>query len=207
MQERIRRPDARGERTRQRILEAAIEEVAAHPLADVQLQNIAQRLGMSPGHILYHFGSKDVILFEALKMNEARIAKVRASELHDIDDPVERLQRWVRLYLPRGPMDPGWILWLEFWFRSGIRAAGPESKPESFVSWLTDLDEIFDDGSARGVFALPADRVGFVRRTHSLLVGLSMGVLATWQSVDDAVAMAMEYFGSELGCSFPALST
>ncbi|HEX5017424.1 MAG TPA: helix-turn-helix domain-containing protein [Actinomycetes bacterium] len=197
-----RRPDARGERTRQRILEAAFEEVAERPLAEVQLQDIARRAGMSPGHVLYHFESKDRILLETLIMNETRIAEERAALLEGLADPWLKLTRWVVLYLPRRKMDPGWKLWLELWFRSGIPSVLEESgKAQVFVTWMKDLRDIVESGVAADAFVMPDDLDRFLQRTHSLLVGLSIGVLAGWQSLDDAVGMAMEYLSSELGRS------
>ena len=194
-----KRPDARGERTRQRILEAAFEEVAERPLAEVQLQDIAQRAGMSPGHVLYHFESKDRILLETLIMNENRIAEERAALLEDVADPWLKLDRWVVLYLPRRKMDPGWKLWLELWFRSGIPAVPEErGKEDVFVTWMKDLRDIVQAGVAVDAFVMPDDLDRFLQRTHSLLVGLSIGVLAGWQSVDDGAGMALEYLSSEL---------
>ena len=154
---------------------------------------------MSPGHVLYHFESRDRILLETLIMNETRIAEDRTSLLSEVGDPWLKLERWVVLYLPRRPMDPGWKLWLELWFHSGIPALTEKGgEHEIFVTWVTDLRDIVRSGAEVGVFTTPEHLDRFLQRTHSLLVGLSIGVLAGWQSLDDGVGMAMEYLRGEL---------
>ena len=55
----------RGDKARKRVLAAALDVLRERPLHEVQLQEIAARAGMSPGHVLYHFGSKDKILVAA----------------------------------------------------------------------------------------------------------------------------------------------
>jgi AcrR family transcriptional regulator len=191
----------RGEQTRQKVLEAALSVVAEHPLAEVQLQQIAARAGISPGHVLYHFGSKEQILVETLRWSEDRIALEREQELSPIDDPVLQLQRWTELFLPHGADDPTWKLWLEFWLRSA--SDGRDGSPSAISkSWLRDLEQIVAEGVRRGVFD-DVDRDMFAVRTHALLIGLSIGVLVGWQDLDQACRIALVRIGEDLGCTFP----
>lgn len=187
----------RGAQTRQRVLEAAFEVVSERPLADVQLQHIADRAGLSPGHVLYHFGSKDRILVETLGWSESMIAEDRARELAELDDPAARLSRWVVLFLPRSADDPTWKLWLELWLRSGseeLRNA-PKSVAES---WVADVREILEDGLDRKVFRLDDDFDHFWTWAHALLVGLSIGVLIRIYTLEEATTTALEIIGREL---------
>ena len=197
MIERETSPNTRGAQTRQRVLEAAFEVVSERPLADVQLQHIADRAGLSSGHVLYHFGSKDGILIETLAWSESLIAEDRARELADLHEPAARLARWIVLFLPRSADDPTWKLWLELWLRSGseeMRTA-PKSVAES---WVADVREILEDGLDRQVFRLDDDFDHFWTWAHALLVGLSIGVLIRIQTLEEATATALEIIGREL---------
>jgi AcrR family transcriptional regulator len=197
--------ERRGTRTRKRVLEAALAVVRERPLAEVQLQHIAARAGISPGHVLYHFGSKDQILVEALQWSEDSIASKRARELREIDDPALRLTRWIVLYLPREAEDPTWKLWLELWLRSAMDDDLRRIPAAIAESWRRDFDEIIDDGIERNMFA-PADREDFAKWAHNLLVGLSIGVLAGWHGLDDARRSALRSIGKELGCTLSEAS-
>jgi AcrR family transcriptional regulator len=190
----------RGAKTRQRVLEAALAVVTERPLADVKLVQIAERAGISPGHVLYHFGSKDQILVETLRWSEESIAKRRARELSEVNDPVRRLERWIVLYLPHGAGDPTWKLWLELWLRSAMDEDLRKLPAAVAKRWIVDLNRILADGVEREVFA-PIDRSAFITWAHSLLVGLAIGVLAGWHDLDVAVRIAFRAIGKELDCT------
>ena len=194
-------PNARGAQTRKRVLEAALEVVRERPLAEVQLQQIADRAGISPGHVLYHFGSKEDILIATLARSEAEIAEERARDLAGLDDPVDRLERWIVLFLPRGADDPTWKLWLELWLRAGREER--EAAPRVAASWVDDFHRIVTDGLESGAFRLDDEDVEhFWNWAHGLLIGLSIGVLIHRQSLDEAIATALRSVAKELHCTF-----
>lgn len=184
------------------MIEATLSVVEEHPLAEVQLRHIAARAGISPGHVLYHFTSKDRILVEALRWSEDALAARRAQELGELAGPIERIARWVVLFLPQGAQDPTWKLWLEFWLRSGMEEELRQIPGATGRVWLRDLDQIVADGIDRGVFA-EVDRAAFGTRTHALLVGLSIGILAGWHTPDEARRIALAAIGADLACALP----
>jgi AcrR family transcriptional regulator len=189
--------EARGARTRRRVLEAAISVVTERPLADVQLQHIAERAGISAGHVLYHFGSKERILIATLEWSEGEIAARRARELGEIDDPVLRLRKWIVLFLPHTAGDPTWKLWLEVWLRLSSDERLRRIPGSISDSWMDDLHAILDDGVARGSFRA-FDWRTFWPWAHSLLVGLSIGVLVGWVDLDGGRHLAEEWIGGAL---------
>lgn len=197
----VARIEGRGDRTRRRVLEAALEVVRDRPLAEVQLQQIAARAGISPGHVLYHFGSKDRILVETLRWSEDALAQRRANELGALHDPIARLERWTELFLPHESNDPTWKLWLELWLRSATYDDLHEVIKRVADRWIDDLDAIVEAGVRAGAFDRPDE--DFTRRFHSFLIGLSIGVLAGHESLADARGLALRSVGRELGYEFP----
>ena len=183
------------------MLAAALDVLRERPLGDVQLQEIAARAGMSPGHVLYHFGSKDEILVAAFIWSEEEIARER--ELSVPLGFAERVARWVALYLPRDRDDPTWKLWLAIWMRA---ADDPELRlaARGFGDrWLRDLRDVVEAGIATGMF-VGDDPRALVNRAHSLMVGLSFGVLVGWHDREEALRVALSWLGTELGCRLEA---
>ena len=74
---------ARADARRLMIAKAALAVVADHPVADVQLAEIAARAGMKPNHVLYYFASRDAVLIEAVRHAELQLAGARAAALGD----------------------------------------------------------------------------------------------------------------------------
>lgn len=197
-----REPRARGLETRRKVMEATLEVVSERPLAEVQLQQIAARAGLSAGHVLYHFGSKDGILVETLAWAEDGIAEERARALADAPDPVAQLRLWVVMYLPRSADDPVWKLWLELWLRagSGDKARSAGSVP---LHWEDDYKQIIMAGAEVGAFTREDGFDEFWNWSHALLIGLSIGVLTRWQSLEEATGTALFVLGRALRCTFP----
>src|ERR1700675_1754234 len=87
------------ERTRGRILAAALQEFAAKGFAGARVARIARRARVNKRMLYHYFGNKDGLFREILgrKLGE-RMAWATAAP----DDPAEWLPRWVR-HPRRGP--------------------------------------------------------------------------------------------------------
>jgi AcrR family transcriptional regulator len=194
--------ERRGADTREKVLAAALAVVRERPLAEVQLQQIAARAGISAGHVLYHFGSKDRILVETLRWSEESMARDRVRRLSELSDPAAALGGWIVLFLPHSHQDPTWKLWLEFWLRSTMDEEFRQIPRGVSERWISDLERILDDGLERGTFS-DLDKDAFVTWAHSLLVGISIGVLAGWLTLEHAQRVAVDSIAKEIGCSIP----
>ena len=88
----------------------------------------------------------------------------------------ERLDAYVDLYVPDGPRDPHWILWLEVWNRSQ-NADGTARARQAAIegAWHRDLVAIVAEGVSRGEFR-PVDADRFAARLRALLDGFSVHV-------------------------------
>jgi len=193
-----RRTSDRGDRRRRQIIEAALAEVRAQPVADVQLAAIAARAELGPSHALYYFGSRDGVLIAAVAHAEQQLAAGRRERLEAIDDPVQRLAAFVEAYLPDDRDDPVWKLWFEGWLRSRSRSEFAEVGAAADLAWHTDLVACLEHVTGGGG-TLPEPAAGYARRFLILLDGLAVHILADHIAVTEAKAHAMTALRSELG--------
>jgi AcrR family transcriptional regulator len=68
-----------------RLLVAAAEHIAEHGVGDLSLRGLAAAIGSSHRMLIYHFGSKEGLLVEVIKLVEQR-QRAALAEL-EVDDP------------------------------------------------------------------------------------------------------------------------
>lgn len=161
---------------RTRTLQEATAVVAEQGLASLTMASLAKRLGTSGGHLLYYFRSKNLLLVEALRYSEAALTEERAALLARRVTPARRLDLYLDLYLPAGPRDPRWMLWVELWARSGSDDELRAAQQELDQGWQRDLEAILTKGVDRGAFAID-DVPGRAAQLLALLDGLSTRVV------------------------------
>jgi AcrR family transcriptional regulator len=163
--------------TRDRVVEAARTAIAERGLHAVRMAHIAELAGMSSGHILYYFKSKDRILAETVAWSEARLADSRHEELAGIEDAQGRLMRYIELYIPGMPRDPYWSLWFEVYGRSPLDPEIAALSTELEQAWIDELADIIALGVRRGEFS-QVDPDEFADRFCMMLGGYSMRLVA-----------------------------
>ncbi|BFV59966.1 TetR/AcrR family transcriptional regulator [Kitasatospora sp. CMC57] len=169
---RTRRPA----RPREEVFATARTAIAEHGLAKLTMAALGKQLQMSAGHLLYYFGSKDQLLLETLRWSEEQLGERRRLALTDENLTArQRLTEYVELYLPEGPGDPRWILWLEVWGRSPASAEIRQGQLEIEAPWQADLVALIEEGVGGGEFTADgaADRAVQLR---ALLDGLAVPV-------------------------------
>src|SRR6266404_5693607 len=90
------------ERTRERILSAALREFSAKGFAGARVERIARRARINKRMLYHYFGDKTLVFREILRRKMAQRAAWAASSP---DDPAESLPYW----LERALQDPAWI--------------------------------------------------------------------------------------------------
>ncbi|MFF7177388.1 TetR family transcriptional regulator C-terminal domain-containing protein [Streptomyces sp. NPDC008121] len=168
-----------GHITQERMLEEAMAAIAEDGLTALTMSALAERLGTSGGHILYYFGSKDLLLLAALRWSESALADERRSLLSRRLTAERKLDLFLRLYLPRGPRDPRWTLWIELWARTPANESLGEAQRELDRGWQEDLEALLAKGVAQRRFA-PMDAAEVTARASELLAlldGLSTRVV------------------------------
>src|ERR1700729_599650 len=107
-----------GQRSRDRVLQAAVELITEAGIDQVRIAEIGRRAGMSSGQVMYYFTSKEHILLETLAWQDHEdLVRTRAI-LARVTGAWRQLERYIGLYLPVSATHPSWILWLEVWARA-----------------------------------------------------------------------------------------
>ncbi|WP_406197379.1 TetR/AcrR family transcriptional regulator [Kitasatospora sp. NBC_01560] len=188
-------------RPREEVFATARAAIAEHGLARLTMAGLGKQLQMSAGHLLYYFGSKDQLLLETLRWSEDQLGARRHAALTDTArDVLARLSEYTRLYLPEGPGDPRWILWVEVWGRSPAGEELRQGQLEIEAPWDTDLVALLEEGAATGRFTAgnAAERAAQIR---ALLDGLAVPLALGLPGADRvrALHLAESALGTLLG--------
>ncbi|WP_405990602.1 TetR/AcrR family transcriptional regulator [Streptomyces sp. NBC_00986] len=172
---------------REDVLAAAMGMIAERGLEQLTMAALGREVGMSSGHLLYYFHSKDELLLQALEWSEGRLGAERGRLLTRTATTVrERVDAYVDLYVPEGHRDPHWTLWLEVWNRSQNADDDARDRQAAIEGvWHRDLVALIAEGVSRGEFrAVDPDR--FAARLRALLDGFSIHVAIGLRGTDRA---------------------
>jgi AcrR family transcriptional regulator len=176
------------------VLAESMAAIAEHGLSGLTMAALGRRLGMSGGHLLYYFGSKDRLLLETLQWSEGQLGEDRRAIVGRPPGPpaAALLAEYAALYLPDGPGDPRWVLWLEVWNRSSASTELRAGAQEIADTWHRDLVALVRRGAAEGGFrATPLPEPdGWSARYAALLDGLAVGVVTALPGASRKAALA-----------------
>ncbi|MER7000994.1 TetR/AcrR family transcriptional regulator [Streptomyces sp. NPDC000410] len=161
---------------REELLAAAMATIAERGLEGLTMAGLGREVGMSSGHLLYYFRTKDELLLQTLEWSEGRLGHERSALLSKPLPARERLAAYVDLYVPDGPRDPHWTLWLEVWNRSQNADDDARARQAAIEgAWHRDLVALLAEGISRGEFrTVDPDR--YAARLRALLDGFSVHV-------------------------------
>ncbi|QUW79391.1 TetR family transcriptional regulator [Streptomyces mirabilis] len=169
---------------REDVLAAAMDMIAERGLEKLTMAALGREVGMSSGHLLYYFHSKDELLLQTLEWSEGRLGAERGRLLAARGTARERLDAYVDLYVPDGHRDPHWTLWLEVWNRS--QNADDDARERQVAiegAWHRDLVALLAEGVSRGEFR-PVDPDRCAARLRALLDGFSIHVAIGLRGTD-----------------------
>ncbi len=182
-----------------------METIAELGLERLTMAGLGRQVGMSSGHLLYYFKTKDELLLQTLQWSEERLGAERRAALARQVPARERLDLLVDLYLPDGPRDPAWTLWLEVWNRSQNADAEVRSRQlELELAWHRDLVALLVEGIGRGEFR-PVDTDRFATRSRALLDGLAVHLVVGLPGMDRETVLGhvRDYFDQSLAAAPP----
>lgn len=145
----------KGETREALVVRAAAQAIAERGLANVRVADVAERAGMSPGHVTYYFPSKSGLLIRAIRQSEQDLAARVDQELRTIDDPWRRLDRLIEVSASAGPGDTAWALWFEVWTSASLDPEVASVHDELDRRWRDILIDVIVYGRERGAFAAP----------------------------------------------------
>ncbi|WP_179816057.1 TetR/AcrR family transcriptional regulator [Allostreptomyces psammosilenae] len=168
-----------------------MESIAERGLAELTMAALGRRVGMSGGHLLYYFGTKDRLLLETLRWSERRLGERRRAALGRPGTVRERLTRFAALYLPDDGRDPRWALWVEVWRRAQAVAELRDGQLELELAWQHDAVALLREGTASGELRPrpPFDAERHAVRLRALLDGFGTQLVAGLPGIDRAAAL------------------
>jgi len=184
------------ERTRERILAAALREFATQGFAGARVDVIARRAAINKRMLYHYFGNKEQ-LFRAVLRH--KIAERRAWAANLASDPAERLPFWFKTACA----DPDWIRLLEWEALQGDgkRVIDETERRAQSAEWLKRLrqrqvrGELSADFDARHL-ALAMQSLTMYPMAFPQLTRLLMGQSATDPKFQAAHAAFLEKFAA-----------
>ena len=145
-----RRP--KGKAREELVVGAAARAIAECGLANVRVSDVAERAGMSPGHVTYYFPSKGDLLMRAIRQSEEALCELVAEEIKGVRDPWKRFDRLIELSAASGPGDQGWLLWFGVWSNAALDPDVARVHDELDGRWRAILSDVIRYGCERGSF-------------------------------------------------------
>lgn len=186
-------PGQAGDR-RARILDSAVDHVAAHGIADLSLRRLGAGIGVSHRMLIHYFGTKEQLLVEIVRASERRqrdlLSRLRVEPGLSPADAARNL--WRQLTSPNSPPRQG-----SSSSCTGRRFRGARAAPVLdglITDWLAPLAAVETAGGADPATARARARLGL-----AVVRGLLLDLLATGDR--DGVDAAMEQF---LAVYYPA---
>lgn len=128
---------------------AAIAELG---FSAVRVSDIAERAGMTPGHVSYYFPTKSELLMLAIRSSEAELLREASASIARLIDPWQRLEQLIELSVAREVRDPGWTLWLEVWAAAINNQDVAAGHHELDSRWRELLSDVVEAGMRSGAF-------------------------------------------------------
>lgn len=185
---------------RRRILAAAVEVLGERGFAGTRVADIATVAGTSPALVVYHFGSLDGVLAEAVRSVEDDFFDDYAELVPPGADAVERLRLTGVIGADTGPAVGNWVLWMEIWVRALRDERTREIRQAMDARWRGHIRGVLEDGVAEGVFTCPDPEAAAVRLV-AVLDGLAVQVSLGDPSVteDRMVGLWLDAAAEEVG--------
>lgn len=139
------------EQTRRRqIIDAAIETLAEHGYAGTTFARIAERAGISPALISYHFDSKERLLRQVVVDITAAMDEAITPEVHDASTYRGALRALIETQVRYFAEHTTEMLVLGHIFRPGGEDDLSVYLAEERCRTLSELEELFAEGQAEG---------------------------------------------------------
>ncbi len=150
-QERTRHPT---EVRRRLVIESARDLIADKGLFSVQIRDISQACGVSPGTITYHFQSLDEVLWEVVKAETLDFYLPLREVSRDAGSSQAELLALMRgMFSDDASTRRHWLIWFDFWGAAARDDTYGEWMHTHYSEWRAALTDIAQRGVDAGEFA------------------------------------------------------
>lgn len=184
---------------REELVRAAIDVLSAKGWSETRIADIAQQVGISPGHVLYYFESKLEIFLAAVAVIERDFRDEVLQHTADIPTAQQRWDYLIDHAAPTGPGDFRLMLWLQAWELSPRDPYVATQVQEHEDRWIAMLRDTLRSGVESGELEVD-DLDGFALRFSALMDGLWIQVVVGSPHIDREVMLdaCRRYAESEL---------
>ena len=163
----------RGRDRQELIVRAAAQMIAERGLAQVRVADVAERAGISTGHVTYYFPTKTALLMAAIRDSEEQLIAEVERTVARVRDPWRRLERLIALSASTGSGDQGWVLWLQVWHEASLDPEVAAVQDSLDSRWRSVLADVLRYGADRGAFDV-VDADASARVLSAMVDGLSI---------------------------------
>src|ERR1700742_1804037 len=157
---------------RAEVLDETLTQIRALGMAAVRVSDVAEASGVSPALIIYHFGTKERLLSEALLHASTQDLSTLDSIVDGPGSPAARLLAALDWYAPTGPAR-GWTIWIDAWSVAIRDRTLSKVLADLHRRWVGAIAAVIDDGVTAGLFHTP-DSAAAPSRLTSFLDGLAV---------------------------------
>jgi AcrR family transcriptional regulator len=169
---------------RDAILDAACTVLAEQGLAATRISDVAKRVGISPGHVLYYFESKADLFMQSLRTVEDRLREETLARFAQTPTASERWNVMLDVMSPSGPGDFKLALWLEAWEMAHRDPQVAELVAELEDRWQALQLDVLRQAQAEGEIAADRDLEDFVTCFSAFFDGLTIQVVTGSRVID-----------------------
>jgi len=141
---------------RQRILDAAVAEIARHGYYQTTVAMIARRAGVADGTIYLYFKNKDELLFSIFDRAMGRFIRQGQAELPDEGGAEQKLRRIIQLHLSLVGADQDLAIITQVELRHSLHFMNQLSRSQ-VGEYLGIIAEVVEQGQQEGIFKAGTD--------------------------------------------------
>jgi AcrR family transcriptional regulator len=196
--------------SRERILEAACELIAAQGIDDVRIARVATRAGASTSLVHHYFSTREELLEQALIHSFERAGEERFGEPGEAEHTAtQALAVAVGECLPLpGAQEREWVLWVELWLRAVREPALRPVAARLYERYRTWMVALIRAGVDSGEFRRDVDVDALADTAMALLDGVGVRALIDdpAMGVKQARELVAKRLAGELGLDPGALA-
>ncbi|SCK19072.1 TetR/AcrR family transcriptional regulator [Streptomyces sp. WMMB 322] len=182
---------ARGHETRQRLLDAAAQLIVEDGWGAVTTRRVADRAGLRPGLVHYHFSTVTDLLIEAALASARREMAQATEAILQADDPAQGMTRVLEAVAEYSWNDPATVLFSEMLLASTRLERLRTQLAELMAEWRTSVAEWLracGTTSPEGPSGEAAERPEDDAEATAMLLGAAIDGLVLHRLIDPSVA-------------------